>query len=793
MKYLSTISLFIGISISSSVGFAQTATDLNEGSTVTPSLTPDNYIFSWWGKLNRFYIIEHSTDLLSPWSHIPAIEPGYDEVAEWGFATNADKFFLRLKYTDDALTGSFYGDDDADGIINGVEILLGYSAIAANGNTDGDLLSDRAEIALGLDPDDNTDAVDSDGDGIVDAIERLYGLSTSGLSDLDGDLMDDEWELKYYLDITVNDGALDPDDDGLTHLQEFNQGTNPWAFDSDGDTIPDGIEVANIPDLDPLTVEPIHTRNNYAWQFTTDLTDRYSEFSDRISQSSTHSLALDKDGDVYAWGTNDFGQLGLGSGTAGIDVTAPTITLFNTSKSVSAGTTTSHAVNLNGSVQASGSNQYGKLGIGTTPTSGTAFEESPQPMVTVNNVKRINSKFTTLREAISGNNNQLYAWGLLIGSNYPGPTYTGNPQGPLKGLSGLLEVSSSWTSASTGTSVGLNENGNIFTWGHNFDHLLTRSGSHLYETPESGKHSVSFSDIVQSVSVQYGHGAIITDLGDLWTWSSYNGLRFDTANEQQSALLKLHSTETYRDLAIMSHQSNSDQFSNMPGFVLDQNGRLWMFYWEVEQTYFDLDANGNPYYETGNLVIEKIDFSVRFVALAESYEGVLLMSEDGEVYKYSLDAMDYIHHSVVKNNGIESESFPTESRPSHVGEFTKINVPNFYDNQDSSNDGISNLLNRYLGLNPNSTDTNGDGLSDAASLKSGIDPSAWDNDGDSIPNAIELAKGLNPNSRDSDGDGMSDNEEFYLYERFSNYILPTSADSQGPIIQLVSPGNATPL
>ena len=128
------------------------------------------------------------------------------------------------------------------------------------------MLSDRQEIALGLDPTDSSDAIDSDNDGIVDVYELNYGLSTSGYSDLDGDLMHDEWELMHYLDLATDDGSWDNDNDGRTNLQEFTDGTHPWAFDTDGDTIPDGVEIAN--GLDPLVADSVRTRNNYCLLYT---------------------------------------------------------------------------------------------------------------------------------------------------------------------------------------------------------------------------------------------------------------------------------------------------------------------------------------------------------------------------------------------------------------------------------------------------------------------------------------------------------------------------------------------
>jgi len=622
----------------------QSASDLNEGAQVVPSTTPDHYLFSWWGKQDRFYVIEHSTDLLSPWDHIPAIEPGYDDVAQWGFATNADKFFLRLKYTDDALTGAFHGDDDLDGIINGVELLLGYSAVTANGNSDGDLLTDRQELALGLDPDDNSDAVDSDGDGVVDAIERLYGLSTSGTTDLDGDSMDDEWELIYYLDLTIDDSGLDPDGDGLTNLQEFNEGTNPWAFDTDGDTLPDGLEVSNS--LDPLTADLIHTRNNYAWQFTTDLTDRFSEFSDRISESSTHSLALDKDGNVYAWGTNEFGQLGLGSGTANTgDVADPAATQFSSSRSISAGYGTSHVVTTTGTAEAAGDNAGGLLGIGSNPLTQPSPVDVPSTVsgLSGEEVFRISGKYGHLtgldghREAIAGSDEEIYAWGILIGSNYTGPTYTRTAEGPKKSLSGLVSLSSGYTSATLGPTVAVDESGDVYAWGINSEYRSLGHPNASFSTSRTASYEISPLPAASYANAKYGYGATAGTDGQISVWGLFrgrSGLDYITSNNQQGTPVTIAGTLGARGVAIplMVEEDTGSGIKPVekPGFYLDAEGQLQMFYWKTEYV-----EGTNPVQEFGEIKTAQIRHTHIFVGIAEAYEGVFLLSANGEVFKYT--------------------------------------------------------------------------------------------------------------------------------------------------------------
>ncbi|WP_353497656.1 S8 family serine peptidase [Vibrio sp. CB1-14] len=76
-------------------------------------------------------------------------------------------------------------------------------------------------------------------------------LLTPTTSDSDGDGVSDVWELLYGLNpFDASDATIDSDNDGLTNLEEYLLGTNPLSSDTDGDGIPDKFEVDN--GLDPL-------------------------------------------------------------------------------------------------------------------------------------------------------------------------------------------------------------------------------------------------------------------------------------------------------------------------------------------------------------------------------------------------------------------------------------------------------------------------------------------------------------------------------------------------------------
>ncbi len=88
-----------------------------------------------------------------------------------------------------------------------------------------------------------TDATDTDGDGMSDVFESVYGLNPM-LDDAGGDLDHDGLtNLREYQERTSPVRA-DTDDDGLDDLAEVDEySTDPLNADTDGDRMPDGWEV----------------------------------------------------------------------------------------------------------------------------------------------------------------------------------------------------------------------------------------------------------------------------------------------------------------------------------------------------------------------------------------------------------------------------------------------------------------------------------------------------------------------------------------------------------------------
>lgn len=132
------------------------------------------------------------------------------------------------------------GDDDGDGLTNGVEAA--GCTDPNNPDTDGDGLNDGAEVNGGTNPCN----ADSDNDGLSDGAET--GCTSPINADSDGDGLNDGEEATYGTDPC----DADTDNDGLSDGAEVTAAAgsgcpSPTNADSDGDSISDGTEVVTLP------------------------------------------------------------------------------------------------------------------------------------------------------------------------------------------------------------------------------------------------------------------------------------------------------------------------------------------------------------------------------------------------------------------------------------------------------------------------------------------------------------------------------------------------------------------
>jgi alpha-tubulin suppressor-like RCC1 family protein len=122
-----------------------------------------------------------------------------------------------------------------------------------------------------------------------------------------------------------------------------------------------------------------------------------------ISAGESYAVALKNDGTVWAWGSNGYGQLGDGS-TIEKHTPVPVSGLTGIITAISAGELHTVALKNDGTVWAWGRNNYGQLGDGTTTDSDTPVQASGLTGITA--IAAGESHTVALK-----NDGTLWAWG----------------------------------------------------------------------------------------------------------------------------------------------------------------------------------------------------------------------------------------------------------------------------------------------------------------------------------------------------------------------------------------------
>ncbi len=233
-----------------------------------------------------------------------------------------------------------------------------------------------------------------------------------------------------------------------------------------------------------------------------------------VTAGGTHTLAIGEDGSIWAWGSNEYLQLGTGSRASFIN--KPTPVGVDSSlkwKAVSAGTAHSCAIADDGSLWTWGANHFGALGIGV-PSSGEHREGLP---VKVNNWKW---SFINAGEASTGgitDEGNLFMWGYngdgLSGHGADGsgnlvPTFVGNER--------------NWKAIDIGAEhvIGLKNDGSVWTWGENSRGRLG-NGFHDSDDETLRPRQVGAATDWKWISQRSKfHQFLIKDDNSLWGWGS---------------------------------------------------------------------------------------------------------------------------------------------------------------------------------------------------------------------------------------------------------------------------------
>jgi len=309
-----------------------------------------------------------------------------------------------------------------------------------------------------------------------------------------------------------------------------------------------------------------------------------------LSLGSTHSAAITKDGSLYMWGDNYYGELGNGT----VENKSKPIKVMKNVKSVSLGGNHSGVITTDGSLYTWGYNASGKLGNGT-------LKDSAKPIKVMDNVETVSLGFH--HSGAITTDGSLYMWG----DNFYGQLGNGTVEDssePKKILDNVQSVSlGSYHSGAITT------DGSLYMWGWNSNGELGNGSA------EDSYRPIKIMDNVKSISLGGAHSAAITTDGSLYMWGANSNGELGNGTVE----------EIHRPIKIMENVESVSLGTYNSGAVSIDGS---MYIWGKD---FTSDSEDGLDYEK-NIIPKQIMNNVGAVSLGCYHNGLLTTS--GSLYMW---------------------------------------------------------------------------------------------------------------------------------------------------------------
>ena len=261
----------------------------------------------------------------------------------------------------------------------------------------------------------------------------------------------------------------------------------------------------------------------------------------QVSAGDNHSLALGSDGYVYTWGNNKYGQ--LGNNTKGGYSSVPVRVRDPGSPTdankglkavqISAGANHSLVIDSDGYVYAWGWGAMGQLGNNTTSYDGNPFplrvRDPANPDDTSKGLKAIQVSGGWQHSLAVGRDGYAYAWGLnnygQLGNNTSNgskvPVRVLDPASPTDANKGLKAIQ---VSGGGDHSLAIGEDGNTWSWGRNDHGELGNNGRNTNTAIPGPVQYPKGESTVKAVQVNTGlfYSLAIGADGNVWAWGQNN-------------------------------------------------------------------------------------------------------------------------------------------------------------------------------------------------------------------------------------------------------------------------------
>ena len=228
-----------------------------------------------------------------------------------------------------------------------------------------------------------------------------------------------------------------------------------------------------------------------------------------VSSGGWHSMALRRDGTVWSWGRNDYGQLGIGSDNHQSEPMQ--IDGLSDIVAITAGGWHSMALTSDGRVYVWGGNQHGQLGNGTTINVLT-----PELHGLLQEMISVSAGF--YHNIALDSNGHVWVWGQN-GNGQLGDGTRQNSSTPkkLEGFGDVIAVSAGYYH-----SLALKSDHSVYAWGENSKGQLGDGTTQDRTTPTRVPHIHNIAQIAAGSKMSMALDK--DDIGWSWGWNQYGQL-----------------------------------------------------------------------------------------------------------------------------------------------------------------------------------------------------------------------------------------------------------------------------
>lgn len=228
----------------------------------------------------------------------------------------------------------------------------------------------------------------------------------------------------------------------------------------------------------------------------------------QISSDGYHTIVLKRDGSVWAWGKNQYGQ--LGDGTTEDSFTPKRILGLADIIQVVAGEGTTFALRSDGTVYACGYNNQGRLGDGTVIN-----KTLPVKINGLHNITAIDAYGVSMA---LGEDGTIWTWGNNNhGQLGNGTNVSSSVPVIVSDLTGATQIA-----AGSQHCLAVAEDGTLYSWGYNGDYRLGDGTSvdrwRPVQVMNIGKMKASANPRTQKTIIARSHNLVIEEGGSIWAW-----------------------------------------------------------------------------------------------------------------------------------------------------------------------------------------------------------------------------------------------------------------------------------